>query len=148
MGKNDYCISGVLLGSGEEGGKGVRVLPLTLKGATSRARQPTGQSMPPNWSMPDDFRCCPDFCWPKLPNVAAIGTSFHHHHPRSSQPPTPPAAPRQRHQLTTVLSSPTSVAMGFWDTITDLVEAATPWATADAEAPAAESTVRFSLFCG
>lgn len=38
--------------------------------------------------------------------------------------------------------------MGFWDTITDLVEAATPWATADAEAPAAESTVRFSLFCG
>ncbi|KAK0743159.1 ubiquinol-cytochrome C reductase hinge protein-domain-containing protein [Schizothecium vesticola] len=29
--------------------------------------------------------------------------------------------------------------MGFWDTITDLVEAATPWATADAEAPAAES---------
>lgn len=93
MGKNDYCISGVLLESGEEGGKGVRVLPLTLKGATSRARQPTGQSMPPNWSMPDDFRCCPDFCWPKLPNVAAIGTSFHHHHPRSSQPPTPPPPP-------------------------------------------------------
>ncbi|KAK4241765.1 ubiquinol-cytochrome C reductase hinge protein-domain-containing protein [Achaetomium macrosporum] len=32
--------------------------------------------------------------------------------------------------------------MGFWDTITDLVEAATPWATADAEAPgpAREST--------
>ncbi|KAK1836647.1 ubiquinol-cytochrome C reductase hinge protein-domain-containing protein [Podospora conica] len=29
--------------------------------------------------------------------------------------------------------------MGFWDTITDLVEAATPWATADAEAPAAET---------
>jgi len=28
--------------------------------------------------------------------------------------------------------------MGFWDTITDLVEAATPWATADAEAPAQE----------
>ncbi|KAK4127220.1 Non-heme 11 kDa protein of cytochrome bc1 complex [Parathielavia appendiculata] len=28
--------------------------------------------------------------------------------------------------------------MGFWDTITDLVEAATPWATADAEAPAKE----------
>ncbi|KAL2016847.1 hypothetical protein VTK56DRAFT_2922 [Thermocarpiscus australiensis] len=30
--------------------------------------------------------------------------------------------------------------MGFWDTITDLVEAATPWSTADAEAPAKEST--------
>jgi hypothetical protein len=29
--------------------------------------------------------------------------------------------------------------MGFWDTITDLVEAATPWATADAEAPAQET---------
>ncbi|KAL2197854.1 ubiquinol-cytochrome C reductase hinge protein-domain-containing protein [Corynascus similis CBS 632.67] len=28
--------------------------------------------------------------------------------------------------------------MGFWDTITDLVEAAAPWATADAEAPANE----------
>ncbi|KAK9424226.1 putative Ubiquinol-cytochrome C reductase hinge protein-domain-containing protein [Seiridium unicorne] len=26
--------------------------------------------------------------------------------------------------------------MGFWDTITDLVEAATPWTTAEAEAPA------------
>ncbi|KAI1258081.1 ubiquinol--cytochrome-c reductase subunit 6 [Eutypa lata] len=25
--------------------------------------------------------------------------------------------------------------MGFWDTITDLVEAATPWSTAEAEAP-------------
>lgn len=108
--------------------------------------QLAGQSVPPNWSMPDDFRCCPDFCWPKLPNVAAIGTSFHHTtHEALSLPP--PAVPRQRHQLTTVLSSPTSAAMGFWDTITDLVEAATPWATADAEAPA-ESTVRFSLFCG
>lgn len=32
--------------------------------------------------------------------------------------------------------------MGFWDTITDLVEAATPWATADAEAPAQESVCR------
>lgn len=31
--------------------------------------------------------------------------------------------------------------MGFWDTLTDLVEAATPWATAEAEAPAAETTV-------
>jgi hypothetical protein len=29
--------------------------------------------------------------------------------------------------------------MGFWDTITDLVEAATPWSTADADAPAKES---------
>jgi ubiquinol-cytochrome c reductase subunit 6 len=28
--------------------------------------------------------------------------------------------------------------MGFWDTITDLVEAAAPWATADADAPAKE----------
>ena len=28
--------------------------------------------------------------------------------------------------------------MGFWDTITDLVEAATPWATADAEVPVRE----------
>jgi len=28
--------------------------------------------------------------------------------------------------------------MGFWDTITDLIEAAAPWATADAEAPAKE----------
>ncbi|KAK0709683.1 ubiquinol-cytochrome C reductase hinge protein-domain-containing protein [Lasiosphaeria miniovina] len=28
--------------------------------------------------------------------------------------------------------------MGIWDTITDLVEAATPWTTADAEAPAQE----------
>lgn len=28
--------------------------------------------------------------------------------------------------------------MGFWDTITDLVEAAAPWGTADAEAPAKE----------
>ncbi|KAI1337053.1 ubiquinol-cytochrome C reductase hinge protein-domain-containing protein [Xylariaceae sp. FL0016] len=28
--------------------------------------------------------------------------------------------------------------MGIWDTITDLVEAATPWTTAEAEAPPAE----------
>ncbi|KAK1767674.1 ubiquinol-cytochrome C reductase hinge protein-domain-containing protein [Phialemonium atrogriseum] len=28
--------------------------------------------------------------------------------------------------------------MGIWDTITDLVEAATPWSTAEAEAPAQE----------
>lgn len=28
--------------------------------------------------------------------------------------------------------------MGFWDTITDLVEAATPWGVVEAEAPAAE----------
>ncbi|RYP49899.1 hypothetical protein DL768_004435 [Monosporascus sp. mg162] len=28
--------------------------------------------------------------------------------------------------------------MGFWDTITDLVEAATPWSTAEAEAPPPE----------
>ncbi|KAI1402720.1 Non-heme 11 kDa protein of cytochrome bc1 complex [Hypoxylon fuscum] len=28
--------------------------------------------------------------------------------------------------------------MGIWDTITDLVEAATPWSTAEAEAPAEE----------
>lgn len=37
--------------------------------------------------------------------------------------------------------------MGFWDTITDLVEAAAPWSTADAEAPEAapeESKVRSS----
>lgn len=28
--------------------------------------------------------------------------------------------------------------MGFWDTITDLVDAATPWSVAEAEAPAAD----------
>lgn len=28
--------------------------------------------------------------------------------------------------------------MGFWDTISDLVDAATPWSVADAEAPPAE----------
>lgn len=28
--------------------------------------------------------------------------------------------------------------MGFWDAITDLVDAATPWSVADAEAPPAE----------
>lgn len=42
--------------------------------------------------------------------------------------------------------------MGFWDTITDLVEAAAPWSTADAEAPEAapeESKVRSnSALCG
>ncbi len=27
--------------------------------------------------------------------------------------------------------------MGIWETFTDLVEAATPWSTAEAEAPAA-----------
>jgi hypothetical protein len=32
--------------------------------------------------------------------------------------------------------------MGIWDTITDLVEAATPWTTAEAEAPPAEDKVR------
>jgi len=28
--------------------------------------------------------------------------------------------------------------MGIWDTLTDLIEAATPWVTAEAEAPAAQ----------
>lgn len=28
--------------------------------------------------------------------------------------------------------------MGFWDTFSDLVDAATPWSVADAEAPPAE----------
>lgn len=32
--------------------------------------------------------------------------------------------------------------MGFWDAVTDLVEAATPWATVEAEAPPAEEKVR------
>ncbi|RYP35952.1 hypothetical protein DL767_003641 [Monosporascus sp. MG133] len=31
-----------------------------------------------------------------------------------------------------------STTMGFWDTITDLVEAATPWSNAEAEAPPPE----------
>lgn len=31
--------------------------------------------------------------------------------------------------------------MGIWETITDLVEAATPWSTAEAEAPAQEEQV-------
>lgn len=38
--------------------------------------------------------------------------------------------------------------MGFWDTITDLVEAAAPWSTAEAEAPESapeESKVRSSI---
>lgn len=34
--------------------------------------------------------------------------------------------------------------MGFWDTITDMVEAATPWSVVDAEAPE-EPKVRFVL---
>lgn len=36
--------------------------------------------------------------------------------------------------------------MGFWDTITDLVDAATPWSVADAEAP--EETKVRSPLCG
>lgn len=32
--------------------------------------------------------------------------------------------------------------MGIWDTITDLVEAATPWSVVEAEAPAQEEQVR------
>lgn len=35
--------------------------------------------------------------------------------------------------------------MGIWDTIQDLVEAAAPWSTAEAEAPA-EDKVRFLRF--
>lgn len=35
--------------------------------------------------------------------------------------------------------------MGVWDVITDLVEAATPWSTAEAEAPLAEDKVRHTL---
>lgn len=31
--------------------------------------------------------------------------------------------------------------MGFWDSITELVEAAKPWTTVEAEAPAEESKV-------
>jgi hypothetical protein len=49
--------------------------------------------------------------------------------------PTPTTShwpPSQRQSL---------IKMGFWDTITDLVEAATPWATAEAEAPAQDEQV-------
>lgn len=35
--------------------------------------------------------------------------------------------------------------MGFWDTITDLVEAATPWSTAEAEAPPEDKVREFIL---
>ena len=35
--------------------------------------------------------------------------------------------------------------MGFWDAVTDLVEAATPWATVEAEAPPAEEKVRIGF---
>jgi hypothetical protein len=56
-----------------------------------------------------------------------------------------PGGDRQCHHTSTALPSTTShwstaapdpTKMGFWDTITDIVEAATPWATAEAEAPA------------
>lgn len=36
--------------------------------------------------------------------------------------------------------------MGIWDTITDLVEAATPWSVVEAEAPAQEEQVRALFF--
>lgn len=36
------------------------------------------------------------------------------------------------------------IAMGVWDVISDLVEAATPWSTAEAEAPPAEEKVLHS----
>ena len=36
----------------------------------------------------------------------------------------------------------TSAAMGIWETLTDIAEAAVPWSTAYAEAPAEESKVR------
>lgn len=32
--------------------------------------------------------------------------------------------------------------MGIWETLTDLVDAAAPWSTAEAEAPASEEQVR------
>jgi len=79
---------------------------------------------------PDDFRF-PRFLLPKAPtsrgnNPSSISRSrisltFSHH---------PIDAP-----------FPGRFTMGFWDTITDLVEAATPWVTAEAEAPALETTV-------
>lgn len=36
------------------------------------------------------------------------------------------------------------IAMGVWDVINDLVEAATPWSAAEAEAPPATAKVRRS----
>lgn len=35
--------------------------------------------------------------------------------------------------------------MGIWDLVTDLAEAALPWSTVEAEAPAAEDQVRTNL---
>jgi hypothetical protein len=39
------------------------------------------------------------------------------------------------------IAAPGLIAMGFWDTVTDLVEAATPWSAAQAEAPPPEDKV-------
>ncbi|ORY61205.1 uncharacterized protein BCR38DRAFT_29372 [Pseudomassariella vexata] len=49
---------------------------------------------------------------------------------------THPLNPPTTSHWTTAASALT--AMGIWDTITDLVEAATPWTTAEAEAPQPE----------
>lgn len=109
-------------------------------------QQSTGQSVLPNWSRPGDFRYAPIFAGRSSPTSRQLEpASTTTTNEALTLPPTPPPPPSPIDRRVVL---PTSVTMGFWDTITDLVEAATPWATADAEAPAAESKVRFSLLCG
>ncbi len=70
-------------------------------------------------------------------------TAFHHQpfvQLRSPRSPRSPSENKPRHR-TRLHIHPLS-KMGIWDAIQDLVEAATPWSTAEADAPA-EDKVRF-----
>lgn len=72
-------------------------------------------------------------------------------HPRLKRPNNVPTSELIDHPKLSarpsLLVESLTFAMGFWDTITDLVEAATPWGVADAEAPE-EPKVRFRIVHG
>jgi hypothetical protein len=113
------------------GSRSSRALHVTCGITRSQVKQQHSQSQPPNWparavfasrifaeaSTSRDCRRCSHAC--PTAKDSAIDTA--RRLPRLDQ------------------------TMGFWDTITDLVEAAAPWATADAEAPARESVCYASL---
>jgi hypothetical protein len=96
-------------------------------GAPTKLWLSSANQLRSHWSCRPVFVAWFDFRW-SFANPATTSHDFHFFNFPHREPPTTPVA-IDIHDLCG------STAMGIWDTITDLVEAATPWSTAEAEAP-------------
>lgn len=118
-----------LWATGPDGVSGRATASHVICGSTRRpGNRQSSQSVSPNWKA-GWFSLRRDFC--KLQRRATDDCLKH--------TPIRYSGPRDtRHTHT---PSPRPIIMGFWDTVTDLLEAATPWAVAEAEAPVAQESV-------